>query len=913
MSNLGSNISLNTLSKLSFEEALKAILESTAGRLGEEFLHVLNQQLSNIFDFETVFIARYSGKSAEKLKTVSLYSHSQHQDNIKFNIANTFCEKVIQKGFVVHQFDNNKESIKNFFLSEEVKSAVGIALFDSYKENVGVMVGLSYSSLSNIELIKNVLDVFSFRVSAELERQAINQNLRNEVIINQTQLDTVPALMFMLDKKGQFLRWNQYITSNLGYESKAMQGEYFTKVVHQTDRKRIELELDVILAQGHTAVYLNGVTASGKKIPMLATAQATSYEGEPVIVGVAHDMTEQKNVEQNLLRSQGRLASKNSQLRLINSLVEKLHASHSVKHIADHVVNLLQTVQTSSIIAFSIVRPSGKNMEIVASSGINNLIIDTSRIFPVKQNDSPIGIAMQSEKLEVFPDIQNDPRISEKLKMRYRQENIWGGLVLPLIYKGERLGSINIGYKYRSEIPKDEIDFYQTISSSISLALANARQYVVMESLAIRDNLTKLPNRNAFNQDCSTIIRQNKSSEKFIAVILIDLDRFKEINDTLDHQIGDKLLRLIGPRIKESIQDPNIKVYRLGGDEFCLLIGDKVSREAIDNIAAKVETAIAQPFEVNSLNLEIGSSIGVATTQGQERSAAEMLRRAELAMYHAKNNGGGIESYTSELDANTNQRFVIMADMAEAIRNDNLVLHYQPKFHLDSNKIIGCEVLVRWNHYKYGLLAPAKFIPLVELTQLINPLTLWVIKTALAQLQQWKKSGIKINMAINLSTRNLSDDNFIEQVDSLIQQYETDPSYIEFEVTESALMHDLDRAKKQLNAFSKRGIQCSLDDYGTGYSSLTYIKKLPLDILKIDRSFISQMLEDNDDRIIAQSTINLAHSLGMKVVAEGVEDKNTLQALSEKGCDYVQGFYISKPLDAENFEQFYWKHAAEKL
>lgn len=891
-----------------FEKVLKNLLNSTAGRLGKDFLQGIAKEMCRNLDLDALIIAEINPEKPGLVSTVVVYSGDEVHENFEFNTARTVCERVIENQTVIVKHDLPLAFPNDKVLVESgAQGCLALPLKDSGEKIIGALLALTRQALDKSDISANVLEVFAFRIASELERQRITAILRNEVVINQTQLDSAPALMFMVDNQGKFLRWNQYFVSKFGFSHEQMENESIYLVVHETDHKRIELELQAILQQGFGSVFLNGVTVKGEIVPMLATAESAIYKGEPVVVGVALDMTEQQSVERNLLRSQGRLAKKNSQLSLINALVEKLHASHSVKHIAKEVVALLHTIQITSSIGFLVVDESAKNLEIIASSNVSDNFLAARGIFPIEEVGSPTTIAFKERKLVIFPDVCNDDRVAKATQETLAAEDIWGLVVLPLIYKEDILGSISIGYQPDVQIQPDELEFYQTICSSIALALSNAKQYQRLESLATKDNLTLLPNRNAFNQDCPLALDKVKLSDRFVGVVLIDLDRFKEINDTLDHQIGDKLLKLVGPRLTNAIKDPDIQVYRLGGDEFCLLIGDKENSEQIVNIAHKVEQLIAQPFVVDGLNLEISSSIGVATTHGVRQSSAEMLRCAELAMYRAKSVGGGTILYSPELDANTNQRFVIMAEMAEAIRNDDLVLHFQPKYDLRTHQIIGSEALVRWKHKRYGLLPPAKFIPQVELTQLINPLTFWVMKTAMIQLQAWKNQGFSVTMAINLSTRNLTDEGFIDQVDRLMEQYQIEPNELEFEVTETALMNNLEQAKQQLSKFSERGIQCALDDYGTGYSSLTYIKKLPLDTLKIDRSFISQMLEDKDDHIIAKSTINLAHSLGLKVIAEGVEDGDTLKALAEQGCDFIQGYHISEPIDGESFAKLYWQ------
>lgn len=909
MQNRGPETLHSSIETITFEKALKSLLQSTAGQLGEDFLQRLVKELCKTLELDGAFIARWSDSSNTHLQTVTAFIGKQTVQNFQYSIQGSFSEQVCSNNKLCIATDVTHTFPQDSLLKRlNANGCIGVELMDSRNRSIGVLVGYSCHSLNSVALATSVLDVFAFRVSAELERQTITEHLRNEVVINQTQLDSVPALMFMLSKEGKFLRWNQYFKSKFGYSHQEMTEEHILRAVHESDRKRIELEIEAVFNKGSGSVYLNGLTKQGDIVPLLATAEATLYQGEPVIVGVALDMTEQQNVERNLLRSQGRLARKNSQLSLINTLVEKLHASHSVKLIAKEVVSILTSLQPNSTIVFLAVTSAADKMQLIGGEGVSGEYLLRRQSFDIDQMGDIFSKAFKSQMLEVFNTEVCDSAMASHLRELFIEKNIRSGVVLPLIHKGELLGSVIIADHFQSLFPQDELEFYQTIGSSISLALANARQYKLMEDLATIDSLTGLPNRNSLNEDCEISLRKIKHSNLHVGLILVDLDRFKEINDTLDHQIGDELLKLVGPRIETSLKDSDCKIYRLGGDEFCVLLSNKDSAESIFEISEQIESAIASPFVVEGLNLEISSSIGVVTTQGRHYSAAEMLRCAELAMYHVKNKGGGIARYTPELDADTNQRFVIMAEMAEAIRNDDLILYFQPKFDLKTHTIIGSEALVRWQHPKYGLLPPAKFIPLVELTQLINPLTYWVLKNAIAQLALWKKQGIDINMAINLSTRNLTDDDFMVQVDRLVREYRIDPAELEFEVTETALMSNLDRAEKQLQEFSKRGIQCSLDDYGTGYSSLTYIKKLPLDILKIDRSFISKMLEDNEDRIIAQSTISLAHNLGLKVIAEGVEDESTLIELANQGCDFIQGYYISKPLDAESFASLYWEN-----
>ena len=910
MQPIESTIAENSPDSESFKNALKSMLGATAGRFGDDFLLGLVKALSQVLKLDYVLIGRLEGPAQTKIRSLAVYSDNQIKSNYSYNLSGSPCEVTVSNGICWVQRNARELFSQDPRLAEiNAEGYLGVTLNDSNNRIIGVLATISCKPLLQQDpLAVSVLQIFAYRVAAELEREAITQNLLDEVNVNQTQLDSVPALMFMLDRDGVFLRWNKYFRSKFGYAHQEMKSLKVLSAVHQDDRSRVAQEIEKSFSEGSGVFYLNGITKNNQCVPLLATAQTSSYEGKPVLVGVAMDMTEQQVVERNLLRSQGRLARKNSQLSLINSLVERLHASHSVKHVAEEVVSVLKDIEEGALLIFSIVEAGEQRLKIINSHGIDDFVLAARNSLKVSEWGSPTSIAIGSRQLEVFRDIVNDNRIDPAIKELIKTEKIVSGLVIPLIYKDKALGGITIGFKYEPKLSDDELYFYRTIGSSVSLALANARQFERMEELATQDSLTGLPNRNALKQDSHRALKRALLSGKNLGLILVDLDRFKEINDTLDHQIGDKLLRLIGPRIEHAINDDKAHIYRLGGDEFCVLVAEKEKVDQIEKIAELIRQVISHPFDVDGLNLEISSSIGVLTTGGEHHTASEMLRCAELAMYHAKNLGGGVIFYTPELDEDTQQRFVIMAEMAEAIRNNELVLHYQPKMDLRSNKIVGCEALVRWQHKKYGLLPPDRFIPLIELTQLIHPLTFWVIKKVMRQIRNWKQQGIKISVGINLSTRNLTDDSFVQQLDALMKEYGVEASEIEFEVTETAIMSNLDRASQQLHQFHKRGIQTSLDDYGTGYSSLSYIKKLPLDFVKIDRSFISLMLKDKADRTIARSTIELAHDLGKKVVAEGVEDEKTLDELVKQGCDMVQGFFISNPLEAEEFANFYWQH-----
>ncbi|MBV8220536.1 MAG: EAL domain-containing protein, partial [Solirubrobacterales bacterium] len=388
------------------------------------------------------------------------------------------------------------------------------------------------------------------------------------------------------------------------------------------------------------------------------------------------------------------------------------------------------------------------------------------------------------------------------------------------------------------------------------------------------------------------------------AVMLIDLDRFKEINDTLGHHFGDELLRDLGPRLAEAI-GPEGLVARLGGDEFAVLPGENTAdADELEAIARRLTACVQQPVGVDEMMLEVGVSIGIARFPRDGEDPHSLLRSADVAMYAAKEAHAGCKVYAAALDRHSVRRLNVLSDFRRALDTDEIVVFYQPIMHLDGTRVHGAEALVRWQHPELGLLPPSDFMPIVEQTGLIGPMTRHVLERAVAQCAAWRRAGQELTVSVNLSVRNLLDPDLASLISDLLTIYRLDPAALELEITESMLMSDPDRSLITLTRLSQLGVGLSVDDYGTGYSSLANLRRLPIDELKIDRSFVSPMLSDESDLIIVRSTINLGHDLGLKVVAEGVEDEATLHRLEGLGCDLAQGYHFSKPLSAEAFNKW---------
>lgn len=434
-----------------------------------------------------------------------------------------------------------------------------------------------------------------------------------------------------------------------------------------------------------------------------------------------------------------------------------------------------------------------------------------------------------------------------------------------------------------------------------------------LEQLAMRDSLTNLPNRFCIQDRLNQYIGNAKRNNTSLSVIMIDLDRFKDINDTLGHDCGDQLLIELSLRLREILR-PTDMVGRLGGDEFAILLPD-TDEEGAKIVADKVHKMLEPSFYLENMAFSVAASLGIAVSPQHGDTTSVILKAADIAMYYAKQQKLDYCIYHESLDRHSTDKLSLMGELREAINNDELKLYYQPKVDLAAEKIVGVEALVRWIHPSRGFIPPDEFIPLAEQSGLIRPLTHWVISTALAQCDVWHDHGIEISMSINLSVNNLQDADFPGQVSHLLGMTKVDNRFIQFEITESTIMTNPDYVQEVMVGMGKLNVSFAIDDFGTGYSSLSTLKKLPVHELKIDKSFVMDMADDSDDEAIVHSIIDMAHNLGLSVIAEGVETAIVTRQLMRLGCDLIQGYYISAPIPADKMtqmlEKLHWSCASE--
>jgi len=454
---------------------------------------------------------------------------------------------------------------------------------------------------------------------------------------------------------------------------------------------------------------------------------------------------------------------------------------------------------------------------------------------------------------------------------------------------------------------------FNTLTDSLSTAQNK------LENLAYTDQLTSLPNRSKLQEILAYHTNQSKHQKAPFALLLMDLNRFKLVNDSLGHHAGDILLQQVSERLRALLRKTDIvtplaeadlpvlrenNIARLGGDEFAAVLPTVEHQEIALNMAHKIANELLPAFIIEGREFNIGISIGIALCPQHGTDAETLMRKADIAMYQAKNQEIDATLYDADTDTYQTNMLSLESDLRDAIHNDHLELFYQPKLILQQDTVEGCEALLRWTHPRRGNIPPDQFIPIAERNGLIHALTYWVIENSFAQLSKWQQTFKNLSISINLSAHNLSDSGLCSHLHQCLNKYRLDPEHIILELTETAIMSDPQHALDVLNTASEIGMKISIDDFGTGYSSLSYLRKLPVNELKIDRTFVMDMVNEQNDAIIVKSTIDLAHNMGLTVTAEGVEDETTMQQLKALQCDTIQGYYIARPMAPADFEKW---------
>jgi diguanylate cyclase (GGDEF)-like protein len=515
------------------------------------------------------------------------------------------------------------------------------------------------------------------------------------------------------------------------------------------------------------------------------------------------------------------------------------------------------------------------------------------------------GIAVQSGQPYISNDYLNDPRMT-RFRERLRKNGVRSVASFPFIKDGQSVGYLNFQSDQLGVFTPELTDLLQRLADNVAFALGNfdrAEQKKQADDriqyLATHDNLTGLPNRGTFMELLEQSIKSARRHNSACAVLFIDLDRFKVINDSLGHAAGDALLIEVANRLRSSVRESDV-VARLGGDEFVVILEDAVDRDHVAEVARKILETLMRPIVLGGHECRATGSIGIALFPDNGGDAQTLTKNADMAMYLAKEDGkNDFRFFSPEVRSQSIERLVLETSLRHALELNQFSLHYQPKLDIASGQINGVEALLRWTHPDLGQLPPMKFIPLAEETGLIVPIGRWVLRTACSQNVAWRRAGLpEIAIAVNLSPRQFSDENLLRDIDDILNDTGMSPKLLQLEITESMMMQNVQRAIKLLDQIQSRGIRLAIDDFGTGYSSMSMMKQFPIDTIKIDRSFVRDLEKNAEDRAIAMAIINMGKALGLTVVAEGVETSEQDEFLRTHACDELQGYLFCKPVPA---------------
>ena len=492
---------------------------------------------------------------------------------------------------------------------------------------------------------------------------------------------------------------------------------------------------------------------------------------------------------------------------------------------------------------------------------------------------------------------------------------ITGTIFFSIIYKNfvryrKAIDKIYEGYEELTTLNEEVIALDEELLAQ-NKELRESREALIesekeQEYMAYYDGLTGLPNRFKFENEVDNLIIWAQKNNEKLAMLYLDIDNFKNINDTLGHRAGDKLLQYFSGVLNEFIKEPNV-IARLGGDEFAILLTEAEDMDYIRGIAKKLLDYFRKPWVTETTEFYISVSIGAAIYPDHGLDCSTLMQNADTAMYQAKSTGkDNYALFTSDMHKKALDYINLTTDLRRAIKNDEFMLYYQPKFEAGSERMVGVEALIRWNHPVNGIVMPNSFIPFTEKTGFINSIWQWVLRAACKQIREWKDKGYRdVILSVNVTGNMISDCGFFETCQSIIEEYNVEGNDIEFEITETVVMENISKAIDVLQLLKGIGVTIALDDFGSGYSSLTYLKKLPIDIVKIDKDFIINIVNEKDTASIFKFIIELSHSMGLKVVAEGVETEEQLDYARRFNCDIIQGFYYSQAIPACDIEKLY--------
>lgn len=718
-----------------------------------------------------------------------------------------------------------------------------------------------------------------------LEQRALDSEAQLQAILKNSR-----SAMFIKDAAGKYSHVNDQFAREFGLSRATILGRTDAQIFPADLADALQSNDALVLGQGKTLEFRQQRSHEGRcrtnlifKFPV-----HDGFGGIIGIGGMVTDITQQLLAEQSIQKQSARqsLIVAFGQFALQNPEFDEL-----IAEAAGTIEKGLQP-EFSRYLALS---PDETMLQYKAGSGWSGRWTDQKDFDPVTETEDRFSIGARETVL--VRDYASETR--HRPSPVVEQHGIRSGAEVLVWGANGPYGLLGVYSRTQGAFEQDSVDFLQGIKNTLAAAIDRKCAEDRLAYLAQFDALTGLPNRNLYIERLWQTLRQTHRDKRNLGVLFVDVDRFKSVNDKLGHGGGDEVLTQVASRLQACIR-PADTVARLSGDEFALLLDHLPKPEDASMVAEGVISSLAKPFHVDGHEIYVSASLGISISPTDGSNPDALLKNADMAMYRAKQAGRNTyRFFLPEMNARAAERLRIETELRGALGRREFVLHYQPKADIVTGCISGFEALLRWNHPKRGLVLPTEFIPILEDTGLINEVGEWVLRQACEQIRTWQLDGLNTcPIAVNLSARQFNQNDLYTSIDEILDDTQIDPSLLEFELTESMLMSDSEDAVRVLDSMKKRGIRLSVDDFGTGYSSLAYLRRFPLDSLKIDRAFIRHVTTDSDDATIAKAIISLAHSLKLKVVAEGVETQEQLDFLRDHECDEMQGYLFARPMPA---------------
>ncbi len=708
----------------------------------------------------------------------------------------------------------------------------------------------TYHAVGKVEFDENDQPVRMLGTMQDItERKQMENAIRQENNFRKDLINSLPGAFYMLDASGRYLMWNKHLEDVLQRSGEEILHGRPLDFFEEPDRSLIKENIRKVFEAGESALEAAVVAKDGTKTPYYLTGRRIERNGEPVLIGLGIDITERKRVEDALRDS------------------ETLYRYMFQSNPHPMWVFDLETLRFLAV-----------NDAAIAHYGYSRELFLNMTIEDIRPLED-IPRLMQNLNHPV------EAGIDEAGVWRHRKQD---GTLIDVEITSHRM---NFGGRNAELVLAHDVTERKQAEERV-------------RKLAHFDSLTGLPNRTLLTDRVSQTISMAQRSHGKLAILFVDLDHFKNINDTLGHRIGDGLLVEVAKRLQSVVRDEDT-VSRLGGDEFILLLPG-TDTDGVVHVARKLLQAVSQHYLIEQHELVITPSIGIAMYPSDGENFEALSRCADIAMYRAKRDGrNNFRFFTPEMQARSARNLRLENALRRALERGQLQLHYQPQMSLQNGRIIGAEALLRWQHPDLGMVSPAEFIPVAEDSGLILTIGEWVLRTAIRQLKTWMDSGIApMIISVNLSAVQFREPRLLKLVTQMLKEEGLPPQYLELELTEGVTMNDPVTAVRVMDRLHERGIRMSIDDFGTGYSSLSQLKRFQVYKLKIDQSFVRDVVDDPDDKAIVKAIINVAKGLGLRTIAEGVETQEQLEFLQENGCDEIQGFHYSRPITADQFETF---------